>query len=108
MKPSVWVKTALFSAFVVLAVAIPTLALAQPRPARFGWQMYSVAQPAPRAWLQSADGSVTEWDLADHLAVLRADISDPESIGQRLCDTEGSAAVLVELRPGALVRVPCG
>jgi hypothetical protein len=100
-------KPVLFSAFLVFAVAVPAFALTQPRPARLGWQMYSVAQPAPRAWLQAADGTVSEWDLADHLAVLRGDISDPTGIGQRLCQMASPSAVLVELHPGALVRVPC-
>lgn len=98
---------ALIVAFVVVAIVIPALALGQPRPARFGWQMYSVAQPAPRAWLQSADGSVREFDLADRLAVLRADIPDPTSLGKRLCAQESAKAVLVELHTTGLVRVPC-
>lgn len=108
LKRPVWLKSVFVAVFVILAVAVPVLALTQPRPARFGWQMYSVAQPAPRAWLQTTGGTVREWALADHLAVLRGDISDPTSIGERLCATESPSAVLVELRPGALVRVPCG
>lgn len=97
----------LIAAFVVLAVLVPALALGQPRPARFGWQMYSVAQAAPQAWLQSADGSVREYDLAAGLAVLRADIADPQVMGKRLCQETNTNAVLVELRPAELVRVPC-
>jgi hypothetical protein len=97
----------LIVAFMVMAVLVPALALGQPRPARFGWQMYSVAQPAPRAWLQADDGSVTEFDLANRLAVLRADIPDPTSLGERLCAQESAKAVLVELHTTDLVRVPC-
>lgn len=97
----------LVAAFVVLAILVPALALGQPRPARFGWQMYSVAQPAPRAWLQADDGSVREFDLADRLAVLRADIPDPTSLGKRLCAEESAKAVLVELHTSDLVRVAC-
>jgi hypothetical protein len=91
----------------VLAVAIPTVALLSPRPARFGWQMYSVAHPAPRAWLQASDGSTTEYDLAGKLAVLRADVPDGASVGRQLCVLGKSAAALVELRPNQLVRVAC-
>lgn len=99
--------TVLVAGFIVAAILVPASALNQPRPARFGWQMYSVAQPAPRAWLQSADGSVREFDLADRLAVLRADIPDPTSLGKRLCAQESAKAVLVELHTTDLVRVPC-
>ena len=95
------------AAFMVLAVAIPTVALLSPRPARFGWQMYSVAHPAPRAWLQASDGSTREYDLADKLAVLRADVPDAAGVGRQLCMIGKSAAVLVELRPSKLVRVAC-
>lgn len=97
----------LIAAFVVFAILVPALALGQPRPARFGWQMYSVAQPAPRAWLEATDGSVHDYNLVDRLAVLRADIPDPKSLGQRLCVMENAAAVLIQLRPAELVRVPC-
>ena len=95
------------AAFMVLAVAIPTVALLSPRPARFGWQMYSVAYPAPRAWVQASDGSTREFDLADRMAVLRADTADPASVSRWLCNHEQGAAVLVELQPTRLVRVPC-
>ena len=98
---------ALIAVFMVLAVAIPTVALLSPRPARFGWQMYSVAYPAPRAWLQASDGSTREFDLADRMAALRADTADPVSVGRWLCDNEQATAALLELQPTRLVRVPC-
>ena len=101
------VTAALIVAFVAIALAVPAFALTQPRPARFGWQMYSVAYPAPRAWLQAADGSTEEYDLADRLAVLRADVPDPLGVGQQLCATTSSPAVIVEMHPGRLVRVAC-
>lgn len=94
-------------AFVAIALAIPATALTQPRPARFGWQMYSVAYPAPRAWLQASDGSTEQYDLADRLAVLRADVPDPVAVGQQLCATTSSPAVIVEMHPGRLVRIAC-
>ncbi len=97
----------LVAAFILLAIMVPALALGQPRPARFGWQMYSVAQPAPMAWLQAADGSVRAYDLAEHLAVLRGDIPDSQALGHALCEMEPARAVLVQLRPTQLVRVPC-
>ena len=94
-------------AFLVASILVPALALAQPRPARFGWQMYSIALAAPRAWTESADGARQAYDLADKLAVLRADIADPRAVGAQICRLTDAAAVLVELRVGSQVRVPC-
>jgi hypothetical protein len=91
-----------------LAILVPALALAAPRPARFGWQMYSVAEPAPRAWLEAGDGTVEEWDLAAHLAVLRGDIPDAKRLARAICVLERPAAAIVELRPDERIRVTCG
>ena len=104
--PSI-VTAVLVVTFLAFALIVPAVALTQSRPARFGWQMYSVAYPAPRAWLQAQDGSTEEYDLADRLAVLRADVPDPIAVGQQLCAATSSPAIILEMHPGRLVRVAC-
>jgi hypothetical protein len=93
--------------FVLLQVGIPFIGLFGARPARFGWQMYSVSDAAPQAWIEAQDGTLTPLDISDRMAVLRADVRDASAIGRGLCAVEHVVAVIVELDRSAPVRVPC-
>ena len=92
---------------VVIQVGVPAVNLLSPRPARFGWQMYSVAQPAPEAWTTSAKGGLEPVDLDGHWAVLRAEIDDVEGFARQVCALTDAPEVVVELQPGATESVPC-
>ena len=92
---------------VMFQVGVPTANLLAPRPARFGWQMYSVAQPAPEAWTPSTSGGLEPVDLDSHWAVLRAEIDDVEGFARQVCALTEAPEVVVELQPGATESVPC-
>jgi hypothetical protein len=88
-------------------LVVPVVGLLSPRPARFGWQMYSVAEAAPQAWGEAADGSRTPIDLAGRVAVLRADTRDASAIGQALCANHAYSAVIIQFGDEPAGRVPC-
>jgi hypothetical protein len=96
------------TAFLLGQVAIAAAGLFQPRPARFGWQMYSVADTAPRAWAVDEDGSQRQIDLVGRLAVLRADVRAAGDLARALCTFEADArAVVVELARTDAETVAC-
>ena len=94
---------------VVLAVmlAIPTRALLAERPARFGWQMYTVAYGAPRAWTRQADGTLVELSFLERFAVLRGDLPDPDAVARAVCRFVPGESVVVELRTGVRGEARC-
>lgn len=93
-------------AFVVIQLAVPMLALGQPRPARFGWQMYTAVSSLPEVRLEAADGTTSTVDLADLLARERADVDVSAALARHLCATTDAAAVLVT-SGGEEERVAC-
>ena len=105
-RGQVWVAAVLV-AFLAVQLALPVIGLYGARPARFGWQMYSVAQAAPQAWAEGTDGALTRIDLAGRLAVLRADTRDTNAIGRALCAGGSYAAVVIHFADEPMERVPC-
>lgn len=81
--------------FVMIQLAIPILALAQPRPARFGWQMYTALSSLPELKLESADGAITPVDLSDVVARDRAEIDFSPALTEHLCETTNAVAVRI-------------
>ena len=59
--------------FLVVQIVVPLIQLGQPRPAHFGWQMFSGYPPFPTYWIVLADGSAREIDVHDHIGVRRLD-----------------------------------
>ena len=98
---------ALVVAYVAAQLALPTIGLFEPRPARWGWQMYSVAQAAPEAWGFDANGQRQPINLVGRLAVLRADTRDPAGIGRVLCAGTSFTAVEVRFGEAESGMVPC-
>ena len=92
---------------VVLQLGIPAANLLSPRPARFGWQMYSTAQPAPEAWARSADGTLEPLHLDGHWAVLRAEIDDVDAFASQVCDLTDAPEVVIRLQPDATETAAC-
>ena len=95
------IRTALVSglvtAFLAIQVVVPTVALLGPRPARFGWQMYSALPDMPRAWVLNRDGSEHPIDLGRLFAVQRAEIDYVAVLRTGLCEATGFSAVKIQL-----------
>jgi hypothetical protein len=86
----------LVATFLVAQVMVPVVALFGPRPARFGWQMYSALPDVPHAWTVAADGSEEPIDLAALFAVQRAEIDYAAVLRAGLCGAVDAPAVKVQ------------
>jgi hypothetical protein len=95
-------------AFLAAQVLVPAVALFGPRPARFGWHMYSALPPVPEAWAVTADGTREQVDLGNLFAVQRAEIDYVAVLRAGLCAAVGAREVEIRPRAGAPVEtIPC-
>jgi hypothetical protein len=89
--------TALIAAFVAVQFAVPAVMLFEPRPARFGWQMYSALPPVPEAWTVAANGAETPIDVDAQFAARRAELDYVGILRADLCRATGAIAVRIQL-----------
>ena len=80
----------LVAAFLTLQIGIPLAQLRQPRPARFGWQMFSGVREQPRVWTIRADGSSQPVDLLRYSGNPRGDLDYEKYLVPHLCRHEPS------------------
>jgi hypothetical protein len=105
MKPR-WVLV-IVGLFVVVQIAVPTVMLFEPRPAAFGWQMYSAARSLPDVVVIEADGSERVVDLTDHLAEPRAEIDYAARLAEQACRVIGGPRVRVTPDGGPPIEIEC-
>jgi hypothetical protein len=86
----------ILAAYLTIQVIVPVAALFGPRPARFGWQMYSALPDLPQAWTVAADGTEEEIALASLFAIQRAEIDYTAVLRSGLCDVTDAPAVKVQ------------
>ena len=101
-------SVALFVA-VILAwqLIVPAAALFSPRPARFGWQMYSGFPDVPSVSLIDAAGHETPVDANQFFGQLRAEIDFAAALRAGVCDASGATAVKISDRDGTTEVVKC-
>ena len=92
-------------AFLVVQVAVPTVALFGPRPSRFGWHMYSALPPVPQAWIVRENGSEEIVDVTSLFVVPRAEIDYATALRDRLCAVSGAVEVRVQPDADAATEV---
>jgi hypothetical protein len=82
-------------AFLVIQILIPLVQFVRaPRPARFGWQMYSVASAAPRFELIMRDGATKPLDITPYVTSLRGDVPLARFLPRHLCTLFPDAAAV--------------
>jgi hypothetical protein len=75
-----------FAAFLAIQIAVPLVQLAwSPRPARFGWQMYSVVSATPHFELIMRDGAAKPLDITAYVTSLRGDVPLARFLPPHLC-----------------------
>lgn len=89
-QPRVSRSTLIAACFFVLFLSVQLLMpLAQllwsPRPARFGWQMYSVTSAAPNFELVMRDRSTKPIDIRPYVTSLRGDVPLAQFLPPHLC-----------------------
>lgn len=96
----------LFVTFLVAQVSVPMRSLFEPRPVRFGWQMYTTLTHAPEASVEHANEELTTIDVLGLIADPRAEIHWAKPLARLLCAGEDAEAVVVTDRDGTR-RIPC-
>ena len=76
---------AFFVLFLMIQTAVPLVQLWAPRPARFGWQMFSARQSRARFSLVLRDGAVQPVKLDLYVAQSRGEVDLEEALPRHLC-----------------------
>lgn len=76
---------AFFLLFLLIQTAVPLVRLWAPRPARFGWQMFSAAPQRTRYILILRDGTRKPASLAPFVAQSRGEMDLMKAIPRHLC-----------------------
>jgi hypothetical protein len=94
----------LAAAFVVAWVAVqavvPLVLLSEPRPSRFGWQMYTTTTDLPHVSLRMSDGRVVPIDVGASIARDRAEAGYLDALILAVCSRDGAEAVIVSSADG--------
>lgn len=104
--PRTAAHAAIFTTLAFLIVAIPVVATQQPRPARYGWQMYSTVSTVPEVWTEDESGAQRHEDITRFMGDGRAEIVWGSFLAGALCAEDGIRAVVVDER-GARERIEC-
>lgn len=99
----------LAAVFVAAQIGVATHQLSKPRPAKFGWQMYSGIREALSYELVRRDGTVEPVRRADYFGNFRIDLDDIiEPAAQLICARRpDAAAVRAKYIGGAQKELPC-
>jgi hypothetical protein len=91
---------------VFVQVIVPLIQLRQPRPARFGWQMYAgIREPFALTGV-AADGSTRPIEIDNYLAFHRGDIAISRILPPVVCDREQElVAIRFQVPPEDTYRV---
>jgi hypothetical protein len=77
--------------FIALQTAVPIVKLFEPRPSRFGWQMYSGERPQPSFAVLLSDGRRESVDISPFIGQGRSEIELVPAIPDHLCSTIAGA-----------------
>ena len=85
-----WTATSVLAAvffvlFLLIETAVPLVQLWAPRPARFGWQMFSAGQQRARFSLVMRDGTVQPAKLDLYVAQSRGEVDLEKALPRHLC-----------------------
>lgn len=98
--------TAFFVLFLGVQAAVPLARLWAPRPARFGWQMFTASEPRPRFSLVLRDGTSRPADLRLYVAHSRGEVDLARALPPHLCRVvPGVASVQITAPDSSQPRV---
>ena len=102
-QPSIIIAACFFVVFLAAQILIPLAQLAwSPRPARFGWQMYSVVSAAPRFELIMRDRAAKPLNITPYVTSLRGDVPLARFLPPHLCTLfPDAAAVHYQMNDGS-------
>jgi hypothetical protein len=92
-------RAAVFCAsFLTIQIAVPIVQLTSPRPARFGWHMWTARPRSPQFYIVMNDGTVRQADVSVYLASSRGEMDAGAVLPPHLCRVIPDIAA-VEIRP---------
>jgi len=86
------------ASLLTVQITVPIVQLTSPRPARFGWQMWTARPHAPQFYIVMNDGSVRPADVSVYLASSRGEMDARGVLPPHLCRVIPDIAA-VEIRP---------
>ncbi len=95
------VAAAFFTLFLSIQIGVPLIRLWAPRPARFGWQMFSARQQRPRFSLVLRDGTSRPVNLGPYVAQSRGEVDLENALPPHLCRTVPDVASVQITAPDA-------
>lgn len=81
-----------FAIYLAIQIAVPTYRLFQPRPTRFGWQMFSASSLPTRVWLISAIGT-REISPVSYIGNVRSDLDYERYALPQICTQSGTQSI---------------
>ena len=87
-----------FFLYLAVQIALPVYRLLQPRPTRFGWQMYSAASVPSRVWIMSGD-RLQEISPGSYIGNFRADLEWERYALPHLCRVRSQATAIRYFMP---------
>jgi hypothetical protein len=98
------VKAAFFVLFLLIQVGVPLLRLWSPRPARFGWQMFSASPQQIAFSLVLRDGTSQPVSLGRYVAQSRGEVDLEDRLPPHLCRVVPDVASVEITKPGSTQR----
>lgn len=93
---------------VLVMVGIPIARFNDGNVSRFGWQMFSHANPLPRFAVVGENGESFDIEIADHVSIIRADLPLDAALPPHLCENvEGAQAIEVRDAQDNVVVISC-
>lgn len=92
MRSRTYWSLAFFVAYLAVQIAVPTYRLFQPRPTRFGWQMFSASSLPTRVWLISGDGT-REISPVAYIGNVRSDLDYERYALPQICTQSGAQSI---------------
>jgi hypothetical protein len=100
------VRAALVAAVLISELVVATAMLAAPRPAPYGWQMYSAVPYNPPAWAV-IDGIERSINAEAYLVHGRAEINRLAVLRTRGCELTRADGIRIRLPDGSIDEVTC-
>ena len=74
-----------FVGFLAIQIIVPIVKLTSPRPARFGWHMWTARKRNPQFILVMKDGTTSPVGLSTYLGLSRGELDIREAMSAHLC-----------------------
>ena len=92
MRLRLYLSAVFFSIYLALQIAVPTYRLFQPRPTRFGWQMFSASSVPPRGSLVYPTGN-KEISPVAYIGNVRSDLDYERYALPQICKQSGAQSI---------------